>query len=142
MNTTIQHKFIHWDMNSNKAKDKDLLKEEPLSIRVQGHPYAVVMRTPGDEMAQVAGFCLTEGIADRPGDIVSLGFCDGEDSNVVAVTLRENRRKDIASILDRRGFISQTSCGICGKEVLEDLRQRIPAVRRENVRIDGLQALL
>jgi FdhD protein len=118
-----------------------LIGEEPLSIRVQGHPYAVVMRTPGDEMAQVAGFCLTEGIADRPADIASMGFCDGEDSNVVAVTLRENRRRDIASILDRRGFISQTSCGICGKEVLEDLRQRIPAVRRRNVRIDGLQAI-
>jgi FdhD protein len=118
-----------------------LIGEEPLSIRVQGHPYAVIMRTPGDEMDQVGGFCLTEGIVDRPEDIVSMGFCDGEASNVVAVTLRENRRRDIASILDRRGFISQTSCGICGKEVLEDLRQRIPPIEHDGVRIDALQAM-
>jgi FdhD protein len=124
-----------------RRRDLPLIGEEPLSIRVQGHPYAVVMRTPGDEMDQVGGFCLTEGIADRPDDIVSMGFCDGEASNVVAVTLRENRRRDIASILDRRGFISQTSCGICGKEVLEDLRQRIPPIEHDRIRIDGLQAM-
>ncbi len=47
MNTTIQHQLIHWDMASNKAKDKDLLREEPLSIRVEGNPYSVMMRTPG-----------------------------------------------------------------------------------------------
>ncbi len=49
----------------------DLIREEPLSIRVQGRPYAVVMRTPGDEQAHVAGFCLGEGIVDSPDDIAN-----------------------------------------------------------------------
>ena len=29
----------------------------------------------------------------------------------------------MAALLERRGFVSQTSCGICGKEMVEDLRQ-------------------
>ncbi len=67
MNTTIHHQLIHWDMASNNAKDKDLLNEEPLSIRVEGNPYSVMMRTPGDEIPLAAGFCLTEGIIDTTG---------------------------------------------------------------------------
>ena len=44
------------------SKKRDLIEEEPLSIRIQGKPYSVVMRTPGDELAHVAGFCLGEGL--------------------------------------------------------------------------------
>ena len=102
-----------------------LIGEEPLSIRVQGMPYAVVMRTPGDETAHVAGFCLGEGIVDEPGDITNIAFCDGEDTNVVTVTLTAERRARIADHLDRRTYISQTSCGICGKSIVDDLVQAL-----------------
>ncbi len=125
MNTTLKHHLIHWDTASNKEKDKVLLGEEPLSIRIQGNPYSVIMRTPGDEIALVAGFCLTEGIIDSKDDYTSLAFCDGEDTNVIAVTLKPARRDKISEILNRRGFISQTSCGLCGKEIVEDLFQII-----------------
>ena len=99
-----------------------VLDEEPLSIRIQGKPYAVVMRTPGDEIANAIGFCLGEGIIDDYDDIRQIAFC-GDESNVVSVMLSPARLLKIGSILDRRGFISQTSCGICGKEVVADLLQ-------------------
>lgn len=102
-----------------------LIGEEPLSIRVQGAPYAVIMRTPGDEKAHVAGFCLGEGIVDLAADIIQIGFCDGDDTNVVTVTLSAARRARIADHLDRRTYISQTSCGICGKSIVADLVQAL-----------------
>ena len=119
------HKLIHWDNGSKTSKQQSLLREEPLSIRVEGNPYAVVMRTPGDEIAHVAGFCLTEGIIDSPDDLTSIGFCADDDTNVVTVTLTPSRREKISEILDRRGFISQSSCGLCGKELVKDLFQII-----------------
>lgn len=140
LNTTIHHQLIHWDTTAKKEKDKDLLREEPLSVRIQGNPYSVMMRTPGDEIALVAGFCLTEGIIDSAKDYISLAFCDGEDTNVVAVTLKPDRRDKISKILDRRGFISQTSCGLCGKEIIEDLFQIIKPLE-DDVRIDSKKAL-
>jgi FdhD protein len=140
LDSTIHHQLIHWDMASKKATERNLLSEEPLSIRVQGNPYSVVMRTPGDEIALVAGFCLTEGIIDSADDYTSLAFCDGQDTNVVAVTLNPSRREKISEILDRRGFISQSSCGLCGKEVVEDLIQIIRPLK-DNVRIDIKKAL-
>lgn len=103
----------------------ELIPEEPLSIRVQGQPYSVVMRTPGDEPAHVAGFCLAEGILDRPGDIETIASCEGETTNVVTLTVTAARLKAITRVLERRGFVSQTSCGICGKELVEDLSQMV-----------------
>jgi FdhD protein len=125
MVNVLKHELIHWDKAAKKSKRQELLGEEPLSIRIEGNPYAVVMRTPGDEIAHVAGFCMTEGIIDTPNDLTSIGFCEDDDSNVVAVTLTPSRRGQITEILDRRGFISQTSCGICGKELVNDLYQII-----------------
>jgi FdhD protein len=114
--------------------------EEPLSIRIQGAPYAVIMRTPGNEKAHVAGFCLGEGIVDAPGDMTNIAFCDGADTNVVTVTLTAHRRTRIADHLDRRTYISQTSCGICGKSIVADLVQALSPVVDTDP-LDGAGAL-
>ena len=128
MNRSTAHTATH-SGSGNAHNDKlHLIQEEPLSIRIQGNPYSVVMRTPGEEMELVAGFCFTEGIIDHRDEIGTLGFCDGTDTNVVTVTISEERKKNIDTILDRRGFISQTSCGLCGKELIEDLYTHIQPV--------------
>ena len=124
-NTLNAFPVTFWQKTSRRKIPRDLILEEPLSIRIQGKPYSVVLRTPGDEMAHVAGFSLAEGIIDSPDDYTSIAFCDGEDTNVVTVTLKSERLKKISGHLDRRGFVSQTSCGLCGKELVKDLYQLI-----------------
>lgn len=135
----IQHNTIRWD-NSDFPARHNLIAEEPLSIRVQGKPYSVVMRTPGDELAHAAGFCLSEGIVDSPHDLGSIGFCDGSDTNVVAVTLKPSSRERVSKLIDRRGFVSQTSCGLCGKELVEDLIQFVQPIT-DDTRMDIRPAL-
>jgi len=131
---------IVWHYNKQEFEHQHIICEEPLSIRVQGKPYSVVMRTPGDEHAHVAGFCLGEGIINEPADIISLGFCDGQDTNVVTVTLTPERQKIISKQLDRREYISQTSCGICGKHLVEELRQILLPVEKKTA-IDAEKGL-
>lgn len=140
MAVSVKHKVGYWKNSVNKSTQHNLIGEEPLSIRIQGNPYSVVMRTPGDEIAHVAGFCLGEGIVDTPDDFTSIGFCEDDDSNVITVTLKPARRDKIPEILDRRGFISQTSCGLCGKEIVKDLYQSIQPVNSD-VQIDIDEAL-
>jgi len=122
---TIPVTVLHQEGKVKTSINLDLIQEEPLSIRVQGQPYAVVMRTPGDEPAHVAGFCLGEGIVDSPEDIATIASCEGEATNVVTLTVNPIRLTAIAAVLERRGFVSQTSCGICGKELVEDLSQMV-----------------
>ena len=103
--------------------DIELIGEEPLLIRIDDKPYTVVMRTPGEELFHAAGFCLGEGIADSPDDFTTIGYCKDMDPNVIDIRLKPERREKIPELLGRRGFVSQTSCGICGKEMVKDLYQ-------------------
>ncbi len=99
----------------------EFIGEEPLLIRIDDKPYSVVMRTPGQELFHAAGFCLGEGIAESVNDFTTIGYCKDLDPNVIDVRLKPERREKIHDILERRSFISQTSCGICGKQMMEDL---------------------
>ena len=136
METFLEYKVLCWGQKGNTSSKHRLIGEEPLSIRVEGKPYSVVMRTPGDELAHAAGFCLAEGIVDTPDDFNTISCCDAIDPNVVTVTIRKSRLNKITGLLDRRGFISQTSCGICGKEIVKDLYQKIQPLR-DHTRIDS-----
>ncbi len=135
MNIKPKHQVTFWNKTARKSLPRDLIQEEPLSIRVQGKPYSVILRTPGDELAHVAGFCLAEGIIDTPDDYASLAYCDGADTNVVTITLKAARLEKISEHLDRRGFISQTSCGLCGKELVKELYQLIQPLT-DNEKLD------
>ena len=124
-----------------RNSDHELIQEEPLLIRVEGKPYSVVMRTPGDEIPHAAGFCLGEGLADSFNDFATIGFCRDLDPNVVEVRLKTERREKVSELLDRRGFISQTSCGICGKEMIKDLYQiLLPAEEYFQIEMDKIFA--
>jgi FdhD protein len=83
------------------------------------------MRTPGEEVPQAVGFCLGEGIVDSPDDIRTVGYDDQLDSNLVDVWLQPQRASRVRGILERKRLVSQTSCGICGKNLIEDLHQNL-----------------
>ncbi len=83
------------------------------------------MRTPGNEIWHAAGFCLGEGLVSRPEDIRTIGYDVDLDSNVIDVWLTAERRKKIGHLLKRKSFVSQTSCGICGKEMLRDIQSSV-----------------
>lgn len=120
---TTSYQVIRCDKKDCHPHALDFIGEEPLLIRIDEKPYSVVMRTPGDELAHAAGFCLGEGIVDTPDDFMTLGYCKDLDPNIVDIRLKPERREKIKALLERRGFVSQTSCGICGKEMVKDIYQ-------------------
>ena len=122
------HKTMIFEDGVSVTKDQDLILEEPLSLRIDGNPYAVVMRTPGDEIYHAAGFFLSEGLVNHKDNFTTLGYCSEEGVNVVTATLEPERKKVVKDLLERRGFISQTSCGICGKELIKDIYQIVQPV--------------
>ena len=140
MTTSQLSKITFYENGGLHDETHELIAEEPLAIRIEGKPYAVVMRTPGDETYHAAGFCLAEGIIDTPDDIKTIGLCDDGDTNVITVTLEHDRKSKVSALLERKGFVSQTSCGICGKELINDMMQVISAVKNET-KINILQVL-
>lgn len=109
--------------DADTTSSLELIIEEPLEIRVEDAPYAVVMRTPGEELYHAAGFCLAEGIVDTADDVDFIGYDPLWDPNVINVWLTRHRREKIPLVLERKSYVSNTSCGICGKAMTADLYQ-------------------
>ena len=57
------------------GRDDSAAVEEPLEVRLHGKPFAVIMRTPGDDRALAAGFLLSEGVISRTDDLGAVEHC-------------------------------------------------------------------
>ncbi len=97
--------------------EDDLVVEEPMEMRIDGTPLAVVMRTPGHDADLALGFAVTEGIVADPADIVDVHFIgDGRWDLVTA------ERITIDPSQFQRNFYSTSSCGVCGKASIDAIR--------------------
>lgn len=108
-------------------EDDPVAVEEPLEIRVEGESFAVTMRTPGEDHELAAGFLFAEGVIDARDDLVAIASVDDPSDprgNTVDVRLAPGvpllRRVAAA----RSRFVS-SACGICGKEAIAQIFQRI-----------------
>jgi FdhD protein len=136
---TESYQVISCEKGVCRTRFHELIGEEPLLIRIDEKPYSVVMRTPGEEVFHAAGFCLGEGIVDSPDDFMTIGYCKDLDPNVIDIRLQPERRGKVRNLLERRGFVSQTSCGICGKEMIKDLYQVLtPAENGLKIEINSI----
>lgn len=126
---TKSYQALRCEKGACKSSTLELIGEEPLLIHIDEKPYSVVMRTPGEEIFHAVGLCLGEGIIDSAEDIMTIGYDPDLDPNTIDMWLTPRRRKKIRHLLERQSYVSQTSCGICGKKMIEDLNQvLVPAV--------------
>ncbi len=108
--------------------DDALAVEEPLEIRIGDEPLAVTMRTPGHDLELAAGFCLTEGLIGEADELEAVTPCLQADyGNIVSVELTGEamvrRAEQIAG--GRRELYLSSSCGLCGKQSIDRIEQKI-----------------
>jgi FdhD protein len=60
---------------SQQVVQAGVVVEEPLEIRLNGRPVAMLMRTPGMEKELAAGFCLGEGLVASLMDVALVRHC-------------------------------------------------------------------
>jgi len=103
--------------------------EEPLRIQVWHGPLTkrvlaqvgTTMRTPGHDTDLVAGFLFTDRSIHQAADVLDI---KAVQPNVVRVTLHP----DVPwHSIKTRGTI-HSSCGVCGRKVIEDLEMRLDQV--------------
>lgn len=101
--------------------------EEPLEIRLDGHPVAVVMRTPGHDEELATGFLITEGILSSIGDLRKIE--PRPDENRMLLFLHDDVTVDLAKLT--RHFFTGSSCGLCGKATLDAIFTEFPPIPRK-----------
>jgi formate dehydrogenase accessory protein FdhD len=104
--------------------------EEPLDVRLHGRSFAVIMRTPGEDRALAAGFLLSERIIRSADDIGAIEHCRHPDQrkahHVVDVFLCGDAAARVPAMLEnRRQVIANSSCGVCGRATIDELRAGI-----------------
>ena len=104
-----------------------LAAEEPMEIRAGGPgqepvSVAVTMRTPGDDFELATGFLYTEGLVRSRDEVASVAYCElpSTEQQYNVVTVRLSRPFDPGSF--QRNFYATSSCGVCGKASLDQVK--------------------
>jgi FdhD protein len=87
-----------------RERREEVAVEAPFKIELDGETLAITMRTPGHDAELTAGFLLAEGHDPR----------GGGRARVV-----------------KRGTLSSASCGVCGRDEIDDLVTRLDPVAAE-----------
>ena len=106
--------------------------EEPLEMRLRFKKkdkweiqnISITMRTPGNDEDLIRGFLFNEGIIENLNEIDSIEQ-KGDDvgdynlKNTIESTINNAKNLDIGKL--KRNFLTNSSCGVCGKTSLDSI---------------------
>jgi len=106
------------------AERDDLIAvEDPLEIRIDGAPWSITMRTPGDDLDLVAGFLVGEGVITHARHLAALGHVgDAVLGNTVDARLAAGATPPADAAA--RHSVMTSACGICGTESIDAIQKR------------------
>ncbi len=118
---TIKYQGLKITSNSQLKTNDFLVVEAPLQININNEPYTVVMRTPNDDFELVRGLLFAEDIYKKT---TNFSFEIIENQNKIPSIINVNISKENLGkgYLNKRTLLSVSSCGICGKQELKDLK--------------------
>lgn len=121
----------------SEAIQREIAVESPVSLEFNGIGYAVLMATPNDLGDLVYGFALAERLIDEAADIIDFDSYALPIGLVVRITLVPDRLSRIEGRIRHR--ISESSCGLCGIENLEQALRPLPKL---SARCDATDAAI
>lgn len=105
--------------NGHLRKD-NLVLEAPLQININNEPYTVVMRTPDDDIELIRGLLFAEDIYKGTQEIEFKNLKNNKLNSIINVDISSNMLGK--GYMNKRTLLSVSSCGICGKTSLEDIK--------------------
>jgi len=127
-----KYKVLKYRSNNTNEIDDSISIEEPLEITIKfknketwtENTISITMRTPGNDEDLVRGFLFNERIIEKIeyiDKIESVGENVGQYNlkNKIIATINNSENVDIDKI--KRNFLTNSSCGVCGKTSLDSL---------------------
>lgn len=120
----------------------EVVVEEPLEIRLDGHMVATTMRTPGHDYELAVGFCAGDGLLGGAA-VTGVRYC-GEgpaaEFEYNVVTVETGGKAPVPA--PRLGNVS-AACGICGSTTITDMAARLgPLAGTVQFSVDAVHAAL
>lgn len=122
-------------VGNSTGYDRAVAVEAPVAIEVDGLGYAVLMATPNDLGDLAHGFVLAERLVDHVGEVVEVDAHATDAGTLLRVTLAPERHDRVADRVRHR--VSESSCGLCGIENLEQALRPLPTVTAQSTAGDA-----
>ncbi len=127
-----EYQIVKYRENQPKTKEDLVSIEEPIEMIIRykknndwiDNSISITMRTPKNDEDLVIGLLFGEGIINKTSEIEKielLGHKTGKFKlqNKIRVTVNNGENFDIKRL--RRNFLTNSSCGVCGKASLDSL---------------------
>ena len=112
--------------NATEIIERPAIIEAPIAIEYNGIGYAVMMATPIDLDDFAIGFSLSERLIEQADQILAVDAHSAELGWILRIQLPpENAEKVIARARQR---VSESSCGLCGMDNLDEVMRPLPPV--------------
>jgi len=118
---TIKYQGLKISLKNYQKVNDFLVVEAPLQININNESYTVVMRTPNDDIELIRGLLFAEDIYKKTSPLVFKII--KEESKITSIINITISKDDLGKgYLNKRTLLSVSSCGICGKQELKDLK--------------------
>ncbi|WP_426263409.1 formate dehydrogenase accessory sulfurtransferase FdhD [Sphingomonas sp. PWP1-2] len=104
--------------------------ERPIALEFSGVGYAVMMATPTDLADFATGFALSERLIPGVEAVLGIDVHSRADGDIVRVALAPECGPNLLERVRHR--VSESSCGMCGIENLEQALRPLPAVTAQS----------
>jgi FdhD protein len=111
---------------SSEIINRPIIAEAPIAIEYNGIGYAVMMATPIDLEDYAVGFSLSEGLITHPEDILALDAHRSELGWILRIQVPQKNAEKVFARARQR--VSESSCGLCGMDNLEEVMRPLPPV--------------
>lgn len=108
-----------------------LVVEAALQININTEPYTVVMRTPGDDFELIRGLLYAEDIY-KGKENLTIEVVEKRDNGFSILNASIPKKNLGKGYLNKRTLLSVSSCGICGKQKLEDINYSGSKLKNNN----------
>lgn len=118
---TSRYEAIKLSGTHKKHLIDTVVVEAPLQININGNPYTVVMRTPGEDEYLIRGLLYAEDIYKGEENFeIEIIENTANNFSIVNITIDENLLGQ--GYMNKRTLLSVSSCGICGKQSLDAIK--------------------
>ncbi|MBM4208375.1 MAG: formate dehydrogenase accessory sulfurtransferase FdhD [Gammaproteobacteria bacterium] len=114
-----QSSVERWQGNERSIHTDYIAEEVPVSLVYNGTPHIVMLMTPANLEDFALGFSLTEGIINKPDEILGTHVYNRSNGIEVRLEISENRFCNLAD--KGRNLTGRTGCGLCGASTLEQV---------------------
>jgi len=130
-----------WQQGRRSVEQDYIAEEVPISLIYNGVPHVVMLATPTNLEEFALGFSITEGIINKPQELLATRVYNRSNGIEVQLKISEQRFQCLEG--KGRNLTGRTGCGLCGASTLKQaIRRPGPVHGSLTVNADELIAAL